>query len=625
MAELPSYTSLYRRFRPQRFSEVLGQEHVTKALQNAVSQDRASHAYLFSGPRGTGKTSTARILAKALNCHAPLEGEPCCECASCVSIAEGRSFDVVELDAASNSGVEAIRSLISQAPTGTMGKWKVYIIDEVHMLSTPASNALLKTLEEPPSHVIFVLATTDPQKVLPTIKSRTQHYEFRFLDEATLEELIKSVKERADLNFGEEAFSWLVDKGGGSARDTLSYLDQIVALGYIPESRGDLELVIQALEAKDVKGVMAGLDSCLRSGQDPQRICTDLIGVFRTLFLDSLGTSDGPSGAVKRSFSSQLLVRALSVLGETLGDMKDSLDPRIILEVSLVRLIDPDPDPLLAGLSQRVSQLEKEVSLLKAHESSSSGFAKAAAAVPDTIRDEEVSSRAQPRPKLSPGTSQMRDKISEAPSPPQGRSKDDMAKLKSVLSGAKAVGNVAGEAAVAAETTPAFQSDTADPGSPETASAAKEASRQEASAAHSGDEIGGSRLPVDLEQGNRIFKKEILPLLSPRARSLYSAASLVALDPLKVVLSVPNEAHRSHAMVSLGDVSKAFTKYFSNGDLVVELTSDEQLGVTPSAPVPEVDSSAELIEQFSSAPEAAGGGVESQILEMFPGAKKIEG
>ncbi|TAN27654.1 MAG: DNA polymerase III subunit gamma/tau, partial [Actinomycetota bacterium] len=166
MAELPSYTSFYRRFRPQRFSEVLGQEHVTKALQNAVSHDRVSHAYLFSGPRGTGKTSTARILAKALNCLTPVEGEPCCECSSCLSIAQGRSFDVVELDAASNSKVEDMRSLIAQAPTGTMGKWKVYIIDEVHMLTPAASNALLKTLEEPPSHVVFVLATTDPQKVI---------------------------------------------------------------------------------------------------------------------------------------------------------------------------------------------------------------------------------------------------------------------------------------------------------------------------------------------------------------------------------------------------------------------------------------------------------------------------
>ncbi len=624
MAELPSYASLYRRFRPQRFSEVLGQDHVTRALQNVVSHDRVSHAYLFSGPRGTGKTSTARILAKALNCHAPLDGEPCCECASCVSIAEGRSFDVVELDAASNSGVDAIRSLISQTPTGTMGKWKVYIVDEVHMLSTAASNALLKTLEEPPSHVIFVLATTDPQKVLPTIKSRTQHYEFRFLDEATLEELIKSVRERADLDLGDEAFAWLLNKGGGSARDTLSYLDQIVALGYIPESRGDLELVIQALEVKDVKAVMAGLDGCLRSGQDPQRICTDLIGVFRTSFLDSLGASDGPGGAVKRSFSSQWLVRALSVLGETLGDMRDSLDPRIILEVSLVRLIEPESDPLVAELSQRVSQLEKEVSLLRARELSSPAASKGAAPVQPAIKDEEVPSRPQARPNISPGTSQMRDKISEAPSPAQGRSRDDMAKLKSIVSGVKAAGNLTGEAAVSTESNSLSRPDLADPGSPQPAPAPKEASQEEAFAARLGGETGGSSVPLDLEQGNRIFKKEILPILSPKARSLYSAASLVALDPSKVVLSVPNEAHRSHALVSLGDVSKAFIKYFSKADLVVELTSDELLGVPPPAPVPEADSSAELIEQFSSAPEVAGGGVESQILEIFPGAKKIE-
>jgi len=499
VAELPSYTSLYRRFRPQRFSEVLGQQHVTKALQNAVSQDRVSHAYLFSGPRGTGKTSTARILAKALNCHAPLAGEPCCDCSSCISIAEGRSFDVVELDAASNSGVEAIRSLIAQTPTGTLGKWKVYIVDEVHMLSTAASNALLKTLEEPPSHVVFVLATTDPQKVIATIKSRTQHYEFRFLDEATLEELIKSVKDRADLDLDAEAFSWLLDKGGGSARDTLSYLDQIVALGYIPESRGDLEKVIQALEAKDIKAVMAGLDSCLRSGQDPQRICTDLIGNFRTAFLNSLGAEGSSDTAIKRSFSSQQLVRALSVLGETLGDMKDSLDPRIILEVSLVRLVNPESDPLVAELSQRVSQLEGEIALLRARELSSPVAAKGAAAVSAEITEEKVLSRPQPRLNPPSGASQMRDRISEAPLPAQGRSRDDMAKLKSIVSGAKAASSANDYSTREIGGNFPAQPEAVDRDSVQSASAAIEAPKPEVPTASAGGGTNATGMPSDLE------------------------------------------------------------------------------------------------------------------------------
>lgn len=620
MAELSSYTSLYRRFRPQRFSEVLGQVHVTKALQNAVSHDRVAHAYLFSGPRGTGKTSTARILAKALNCHAPVDGEPCCECSSCISIAEGRSFDVVELDAASNSGVDAIRSLIAQTPTGTLGKWKVYIIDEVHMLTTGASNALLKTLEEPPSHVVFVLATTDPQKVIPTIKSRTQHYEFRFLDEATLEGLINSVSVRAELNLDEEALGWLVSKGGGSARDTLSYLDQVVALGYVPESKGDLDQLVRLLGTRDTKAAMAALDVCLRSGQDPQRICVDLIAEFRSKFLENLGGTK-VAGDSEAAYSSSWLVRALSVLGETLSEMKDSLDPRIILEVALVRLINPESDPLVAELSRRVTALEQEIALLKVREPASSAQVGGGAAV--TSRSTELSGlppeQTQPASTSTP-SQQIRGKISEKPSPSQVRSKDELARLKTVVSDAKAGGSPSGKAEAAGgggdepssgsvssvQASPAVQQDVESP----------------SEIARSGK--GQQALPSDLEESNRVFKKEILPLLNPRARSLYAAARLVSVEGARVVLSVPNEAHRSHALANLGDVTKALAKHLSRDDLTVELTSDARLGEVPTAPAPEAETSAELIEQFSSAPEVEGRGVESEILEIFPGAKKIE-
>ncbi|MGH9283097.1 MAG: DNA polymerase III subunit gamma/tau, partial [Acidimicrobiales bacterium] len=187
------FRSLYRRFRPQRFEEVRGQDHVVRALTNAVRDGRVGHAYLFSGPRGTGKTSTARILAKALNCPNLEGGEPCGRCDSCLAVEQGTSLDVHELDAASNNGVDAMRDLVSRAALGTPGRRKVYIVDEVHMLSTAASNALLKTLEEPPAHVVFVLATTDPQKVLPTIRSRTQAFEFRLLGGDVLAGLVAEV------------------------------------------------------------------------------------------------------------------------------------------------------------------------------------------------------------------------------------------------------------------------------------------------------------------------------------------------------------------------------------------------------------------------------------------------
>src|SRR3954464_5381655 len=216
MAEQP-YQSLYRRYRPQRFSEVRGQDHVTRALGNAVREGRVAHAYLFSGPRGTGKTSTARILAKALNCTKLDDGEPCGTCDSCVQVAAGTSLDVMELDAASNNGVDAMRDLVSRAALGTPGRWKVYIVDEVHMLSTPASNALLKSLEEPPAHVVFVLATTDPQKVLPTIRSRTQHFEFRLIGPDVLVDLLKDINASADLNVPPEAIDFVIRRGNGSA------------------------------------------------------------------------------------------------------------------------------------------------------------------------------------------------------------------------------------------------------------------------------------------------------------------------------------------------------------------------------------------------------------------------
>ena len=232
---MAAYQSLYRRYRSQRFDEVLGQDHITKALRNAVRDDRVGHAYLFSGPRGTGKTSTARILAKVLNCDAPEDGEPCGKCDNCVAVAEGRVVDwLLEQDAASKSKVDDMRDLLERVPLGTSGNRKVIILDEVHMLSQGAENALLKTLEEPPSHVVFVLATTDPQKVRPTIRSRTQHFEFRLLPPDLLAEHVRHIIDDAGLLEGADidgAIEQVIRSGGGSARDTLSALDQVAALG----------------------------------------------------------------------------------------------------------------------------------------------------------------------------------------------------------------------------------------------------------------------------------------------------------------------------------------------------------------------------------------------------------
>src|SRR6478736_2260492 len=223
--------ALYRRYRPRRFSEVKGQEHVVRALRNAVINGREGQAYLFSGPRGTGKTTSARILAKVLNCERPVDGEPCCECESCLAVERGTSYDVHELDAASNNRVENMRDLIEKAALGTPGRHKVYILDEVHMLSPAAEATLLKTLEEPPPHVVFVLATTDPQKVSETIRSRTQHLEFHLLPSSVLDEHVRWLIGEAGLEVEPGAIDAIVRQGGGSARDTISALELVVAAG----------------------------------------------------------------------------------------------------------------------------------------------------------------------------------------------------------------------------------------------------------------------------------------------------------------------------------------------------------------------------------------------------------
>src|SRR5580658_4046510 len=265
---LDGVTALYRRYRPGRFAELRGQDHVVRALQGAVKNDRVSHAYLFSGPRGTGKTTTARILAKALNCENPVDGDACGICDSCVAISKGTSLDVIELDAASNNGVDDIREITSGAWHGTPGRWKVYIFDEVHQLSKAASAALLKSLEEPPPHVVFVLATTDPHKVLPTIRSRTQHLEFRLIGADTLATLLHDVQGAAGLDADEATVEAAVRLGRGSARDALSALDQLLATGSISESQPEFDPLFEALAHDDPVGALRSLAVLAREGWD---------------------------------------------------------------------------------------------------------------------------------------------------------------------------------------------------------------------------------------------------------------------------------------------------------------------------------------------------------------------
>ena len=362
-----AYQSLYRRYRPRRFSEVRGQEHLVNALRNAVVEDRVGHAYLFSGPRGTGKTSTARILAKVLNCENPVGGEPCCECASCLSIEGGTSFDVHELDAASNNGVEAVRDLIAKASLGTPGRTKVYILDEVHMLSPAASNALLKTLEEPPDHVVFVLATTDPQKVLPTIRSRTQHFEVHLLPAVDLEGLVDFVVADAGLELSPEGRTYVLRTGGGSARDTLSALDRVVAAGGAPDSTDAVDELLEALCDHDTGRALVAVEVAMSRGRNPRVLGESLIARLRDVFLASVNAdlsrlSEADQARVTdqaRRLTAPGATRALELLGDAFVGIQDALDPRIPLEVALVRLTRPDADTSVASLAERIARLEQ--------------------------------------------------------------------------------------------------------------------------------------------------------------------------------------------------------------------------------------------------------------------------
>ncbi|HTW97496.1 MAG TPA: DNA polymerase III subunit gamma/tau, partial [Acidimicrobiales bacterium] len=341
-------------------------------LRNAVRQGRVGHAYLLSGPRGTGKTSSARILAKALNCEAPVDGEPCGRCESCRAIVAGTSFDVHELDAASSNGVEAMRDLVARASLATPGRWKVYIVDEVHMLSTAASNALLKTLEEPPGHVVFVLATTEPQKVLATIRSRTQHFEFHLLDDEVMGGLLADVASEAGLELPEGTIGVVSRRAKGSARDALSALDQVAVAGVLDDDSDELAGIVAGIAAQDVAAALGAIDAAVRAGRDPEQVAVELVDRLRIGFLALVAPAIplGGVGAKEREEAEALgtarLVRAMELLGAALVAMRDAPEPRITLELAVIRCTLPEADDSPAALVERLERLERRVGELAA-------------------------------------------------------------------------------------------------------------------------------------------------------------------------------------------------------------------------------------------------------------------
>ena len=365
--------SLYRRFRPRKFSELYGQDHVVRALRNAVINGREGQAYLFSGPRGTGKTTTARILAKVLNCENPVEGEPCCVCDSCKAVEVGTSYDVLELDAASNNGVQEIRDIIEAAALTSPGRHRVFILDEVHMLTRGAEAALLKTLEEPPAQVVFVLATTDPQKISETIRSRVQHLQFHLLPVDELEKYVRFVIKEAELTVDDDAINMVLRQGAGSARDTLSALELVVSGGGEPEEAIHTEDIVRAIIERDHAAALSAVARAMQQGRDPHTFAEDVVRTMRDCFLSLMSPElvQLPAARITelntyaRDMGVQRIVRVMETLGTTMVEMRHAPDARLLLEVAVVQLSSPILDNSTENLLARVGQLEEAVKVLR--------------------------------------------------------------------------------------------------------------------------------------------------------------------------------------------------------------------------------------------------------------------
>ncbi len=402
-----AYQALYRVWRSQRFDDVVGQKAITQTLKNAIVQKKTSHAYLFTGPRGTGKTSAAKIFAKAINCKHSQDGEPCNVCETCVAITEGRLNDVIEIDAASNNGVEEIRDIRDKAKYApTQAEYKVYIIDEVHMLSTGAFNALLKTLEEPPQNVIFILATTEPHKIPLTIISRTQRFDFKRISTQDIVDHMAHIMQEMALDYEEQALYVIGRAAEGGMRDALSILDQTISFGDEKVTLEDamqvtgsltyemMDHYIQCCVAGDVERALEGLESILGEGKEARRFLEDLLLYCRDLLMyqqapkllaEKAGTLTEAFKELATQTPAEKIYQLIQILSDTQNEIRFTNNANIYLEVATVKLaktVQPNKhntpetanqdgsaegNPELADLQNQIGQLKKELAELKKH------------------------------------------------------------------------------------------------------------------------------------------------------------------------------------------------------------------------------------------------------------------
>lgn len=381
-----TYQSLYRRFRPKTFNDVLGQEHITTTLKNQILSNNVAHAYLFSGTRGTGKTSTAKIFARAVNCIDSIDGNPCNECELCKGIIDDSIMDVVEMDAASNNSVDDVRELREKAKyPPSRGKYKVYIIDEVHMLSKGAFNALLKTLEEPPKHLLFILATTEPQKLPATIQSRCQRFDFKRIGANDIVKNMGQICAEINIPVEDKALHLIARNSDGAMRDALSILDQCVSfvegeisydfvLSLLGAVNTDLFFEIsKSIIDKDLDRLLSLIDDIIQKGKDVNQFIKDLILHFRNLMIVKTSNNvdnivDGTEESIEalkeqaKLIGLTNIIRCLNILSDAESQSKWSSQPRIILEIAIVKLVNPDGDLSIEGLSNKINELEQMLS-----------------------------------------------------------------------------------------------------------------------------------------------------------------------------------------------------------------------------------------------------------------------
>lgn len=379
-----SYVALYRKFRPQTFAEVKGQEHVVRALTNQLINNRIGHAYLFTGTRGTGKTSAAKIFAKAVNCMHPVNGEPCNECENCLSVNAGNFVDVVEVDAASNNGVDDIRRIIDEVRyTPVKGKYKVFIIDEAHMITGAAFNAFLKTLEEPPSYAVFILATTEPYKLPITILSRCQRYDFKRISTDDIAANLAQITKGENVEADERALRYIARVGDGSMRDSISLLDKCIAFNLgekltydnVLETLGTVDTevfskIFRYVYASDAAGALNQIDAAVSDGRNLTQFTSDLIWYIRNILMvnaaklespDMLGLSAENMAQLKEDAAhadNNVLMRYIRILSETLNQLKASTNKQVLLEIAIIKLAKPQMEVDNQSLADRIRQLE---------------------------------------------------------------------------------------------------------------------------------------------------------------------------------------------------------------------------------------------------------------------------